>query len=352
MTGSERVKYTIKVAISHILYALGLLQLWQSITLKRRAVILMYHRVLTPEERCRSSSHPAIMVDRETFAAQMALVKRRFKVLSLKEFADRMERKIPFDDSSCLITFDDGWTDNFTNALPILRKYELPAVVFLPVNFIGRNRIFWQEALVHLLVLAVMTARREPAREARLRDLLDPVGLGEILDLRSDDPRSQVIEVTSKNRKGLTPSLVDTTLANLRSELRVENGDIEGTDSFLDWEQVDRMSRQGIEFGGHGAEHRLLSQLSIEEAREEIQLSKEVIDLRLKGAIPTFSYPRGYWTPLVAGLVKASGFRLAFLAQGRSVSCDDDRFTLQRINICQAATESMPMFLARVVGLF
>jgi|CXWL01.1.fsa_nt_gi peptidoglycan/xylan/chitin deacetylase (PgdA/CDA1 family) len=352
MTASERVKFTIKVVISHILYALGLLQLWQSITLKRRAVILMYHRVLTLEERARSGSHPAIMVDRETFAEQMAVVKRRFKVLSLEEFADRMSRKIPFDDSSCLITFDDGWMDNFTNALPILRKYELPAVVFLPVNFIGRNRLFWQEALVHLLVLAVMTARKDPARETRLRDLIDPIGLGEIFDVCHDDPRPHVVEATSKNRKGLTPSVVEATLTNLRIELRVENGDSTGIDSFMNWEQVDTMSRQGIEFGGHGAEHRLLSQMPIAEAREDIQLSKEVIDLRLKCGTPTFSYPRGYWNPEVAGLVRESGFRLAFLAQGRSVSCDDNPFALQRINICQAATESMPMFLARVVGLF
>lgn len=352
MTAAERVKYTIKVAVSHILYGLGLLQLLQSIRLRHRAVVLMYHHVLTSEEIPHSGSHPAIIVDRETFAEQMAVVKQRFKVLSLQEFADRMERKIPFEHSSCLITFDDGWQDNFTNALPILQRYKLPAVVFLPVNFIGKSRLFWQEALVHLLVLAVMTARREPTREAKLRDLIDPLGFGEILNFHDVDPRPKIIEVFTQKRRAMTPSLVDTTLAELRSELCVESGDTKGTDSFLDWEQVDRMLRNGIEFGGHGAEHRLLSEISIDEAREDIRVSKEVFDQRVTGATPTFSYPRGYWTPQVAALVKASGFRLAFLARGGSVSCEDDLFTIRRINICQAATESMPMFLARVVGLF
>jgi len=352
MTHGGRVKYAVKVGVAHILYALGLLQLWQRIALRRRAVVLMYHRVLTAEQRRQSGSHPAIIVEPETFSGHMLLVKRRFKVLSLEDFTDRIERKIPFDDSSCLITFDDGWTDNVTNALPILRKYALPAVVFLPVNFIGRNRLFWQEALVHLLVLAVMTVRKDPTRETRFRDLLDPIGLGEIFDVRYDDPRPYVIEAISKNRKWLTPSVIEATLTNLRIELRVENGDSAGIDSFMSWEQVDTMSRQGIEFGGHGAEHRLLSQIPIPEAREDIQLSKEVIDLKLKCDTATFSYPRGYWNPEVAGLVKASGFRLAFLAQGRSISCHANPFAIQRINICQAATESMPMFLARVVGLF
>ncbi|MGA6826489.1 polysaccharide deacetylase family protein [Nitrospira sp. NS4] len=346
------MKHAIKYAVSHMLYAVGLLQLWQFVVLRRRAVILMYHRVLTPEQMCRSGSHPAIMVDCETFAEQMAVVKRRFKVLSIEEFADRMERKSPFESSSCLITFDDGWQDNFTNALPVLRRYELPALVFLPVNFIGRNRLFWQEALVHLLVLAVRTVRREPAREVRIREALDPIGLAEVLDLNDSDPRSRIIETISRNRAGLTPSLVDTALANLRSEFGVENGDVEGTDSFMNWEQIAEMSRHGIAFGGHGSEHRLLSEMPIEEAREDIRMSKEVFDVRCKGMFPTFSYPRGYWTPQVAESVRAAGFRLAFLAKGGSVSCEDDPFTIRRVNICQAATESMPMFLARVVGLF
>lgn len=348
----DRIKYAIKYAVANLLYAVGLLQLWQFVVLRRKAVILMYHRVLTLEEMRRSGSHPAMMVDCETFAEQMAVVKRRFKVLSVEEFADRMERRRPFDSSSCLITFDDGWQDNFTNAYPVLRRYELPAVVFLPANFIGRKRLFWQEDLVHLLVLAVLTVRREPTREVRFRDVLDSTGLGEILGLRDADMRPQVIEAINRNRKGLTPSAVEAVLANLRSELGVENGDVAGMDGFLNWEQITEMSQYGITFGGHGAEHRLLSEMPIDEAREDIRVSKEVMDCRFKGTCPTFSYPRGYWTPQVAELVKAAGFRLGFLARGGCVSCEDDRFLLRRINICQAATANTPMFLARIVGLF
>lgn len=352
MTFGERVKYAIKVVVSHVLYASGLLQLWQFIALRRRAVILMYHRVLTHQEMQSSGSHPSIMVERETFAKQMAFVKRRFNVLSLEEFTRRMERKIPFDNSSCLITFDDGWKDNFTHALPTLKIHKLPAVVFLPVNFIGERRHFWHEALVHLFVLAVKTSRADPARAERLREIVARTGCGEIFDLPDEALHSKIIDVISKYRKGLLPSVVDAALSRLSSELQVVDGDLNGTDRFLDWEQVDRMAQEGIEFGGHGAEHRLLSHLSMDEAREDIQRSRDVIDRRIKVTTPTFSYPRGYWTSQVVELVKASGFRLAFLAKGGSVSCHDDPYTLRRINIGQAGTENMPMFLARVVGLF
>lgn len=352
MTLGGRLKYTIKVVVSHLLYGMGLLQLWQAVALKRRAVVLMYHRVLTPAEMRSSGSHPSIMVECETFAKQMELVKRRFKVLSIEEFTRRIEHKIPFDNSSCLITFDDGWKDNYTHALPILKANGIPAVVFLPVNYIGERRHFWHEALVQLFVLAVRTARKDPARAERLREAVAQTGCEAIFDVPDEDPRSPIIAVISNNRKELLPSAIDAVLSGLSRELGVDDGDLEGIDRFMDWDEVRAMAQAGIEFGGHGAEHRLLSHMPIEEAREDIQRSKEVIDRQVKVATPTFSYPRGYWTPQVAELVKASGFRLAFLAKGGSVGCQDDPYTLRRINIGQAGTESMPMFLARVVGLF
>ena len=347
-----KVKHAVKYALAHVLYALGLLQFWQHMVLRQKAVILMYHRVLTPHEMHRSGSHPAMIVESRTFAEQMAVIKQRFKVLSIEEFTAMMEQKIPFEDSSCLITFDDGWRDNFTNALPILRRHQLPAVVFLPVNFIGQNRLFWQEDLVHLLVLAVLAGRKEAARKARLCQVLDPVGLGQLFDIGGADPRPHAIEAISRNRAGWTPSLIETILRELRSELGVENGDVEGIDSFLSWEQIAEMAQQEVTFGGHGAEHHLLSEIPVNAAREDIQVSKEVIDRRCKAASHTFSYPRGYRSSQVIELVKAAGFRLGFIANGGRVRSDDDPFTLRRINICQDATASTPMFLARIVGLF
>ena len=128
------LKRLTKVTLAHLLYYSGALLLWKAIVMRNRAVVLMYHRVLTNEERRQSGSHPALVVERETFARQMALLKRRFSVLSVDELADRLEKKVPLPNSSVIITFDDGWRDNFTNALPILRYHTLPALVFLPVN--------------------------------------------------------------------------------------------------------------------------------------------------------------------------------------------------------------------------
>jgi len=345
------LKYRIKTVVAHALYYLGLLRLWQSVAIRRKAVVLMYHRVLTSEERQRTASHPGIVVDRDTFARQMHLLKQRFVVLSLEEFAERLHGRVPFDSSSCLITFDDGWQDNFTNALPILREHGLPALVFLPVNYIGQQRLFWQEAITHLLVRVAMDVRARPGRRPRFHELLAPVGLESVMDLVDEDPRLAIVEAVG-SKKNVSPAVLERLSGVLTAELGVRLDELGSSDSFMTWDQIAVMSQNGIAFGGHGAEHRLLTQVSGEEAQAEIAASKEMIDRNFRETVPTFSYPNGSWNPEIADRVKLSGYRLAFTTQPGFVRCEHDPFTLRRVNIHEHVTDSAPMFLARVVGLF
>lgn len=351
MIGRQRLSYAIKITVSHALYYVGLLQLWQLIALRRKAVVLMYHRVLTADERRETGSHPALVVDRETFEKQMAFLKRRFVVLSIEEFAERMEKKVPFPTSSCIVTFDDGWRDNFTNAFPILLERRLPALIFLPMNYIGHDRLFWQEALVHLLVRVVTEVRREPGCRARFEPLLVPAQLETVLDLAVGDPRPSIIGTVSAQKR-LARTALEQLVTALADALGVRLDDLSTTDGFIDWKQVAAMSRQGITFGGHGVEHLLLTHVSGGEAENEIRGSKAVMDDRFKETVPTFSYPNGYWAPDVAARVQAAGYRLAFIAQGGAVTCNDDPLTLRRVNIQESGTHTTPMFLARLVGLF
>jgi peptidoglycan/xylan/chitin deacetylase (PgdA/CDA1 family) len=350
MTPRQRATYTLKLALSHALYYTGLLGLWQSVAMRNKAVVLMYHRVLTADERRRSGSHPALVVDRETFARQMAVLKRRFNVLSIEEFADCLERRVPFPPSSCVITFDDGWRDNFTNALPILRQHSLPALVFLPVNYVGRNRLFWQEALTHLLLQVVAEVTRNPERRQALEEMLRPSGLAGVLDVTDEDARP-AIRAAVGSQKALTRSATEALIASLARELGVSLAALSEVDGFVDWRQVEQMSGQRIAFGAHGVEHLLLTHISEDEAECEIRTSGQVVANRVGPRVLTFSYPNGYHTPAIVNRVKAAGYRLAFITTRGFVTCDDDPFTLRRLNVHEGVTATTPMFLARIVGL-
>jgi peptidoglycan/xylan/chitin deacetylase (PgdA/CDA1 family) len=347
MAHAERIKHAARVLIASLLYVSGLLHVWQRIALRRKAVVLMYHRVLSPEERRQTGSHPAMVVDTDTFARQMAALKRHFVVLTLEEFADHIQQRIPLPDCSCLVTFDDGWRDNLANALPVLQAQGLPATIFLPVNFIGRRKLFWREALTHLLVTTVLEVRRDARRRARLHEILAPVGVAHVLDLEDPDPRQAVVRAAERMEVGAIERLA----MRLASELGVELDGLSAVDGFVNWDQVDEMSRRGISFGGHGAEHLVLSRVTADQAEQEVRRSMEVIGSRFPDSVPTFSYPNGSWTPEVASTVRATGYRLAFTTQPGFVSCDDEPFTLRRVNIHQDMTSTTPLFLARALNL-
>ncbi len=351
LLGRHHVSRAIKILIAHGLYYTGALQLWLRYALRRRAVVLMYHRILSADERRRTGSHPGIVVDQRTFANHMAVVRRRFAPLSVNEFARCMEEGAGFPDSACLITFDDGWEDNYHHGLPVLREHGLPAVVFLPVNYIASDRLFWRESLTHAIVELVLRARSTPALRARGEALLAPVGLAGLLDISAEDPRPQIVE-TIASKTGLTAAQAECVLRKLSAEADVRVDPLRTPDTFIDWEQAAVMKRHGVAFGGHGADHHLLTDISAEQADSEIQAPLGVMREILDGTVPTFSYPNGNWNPELAASVKGAGYRLAFTTAPGSVGTDDDRFTIRRVNIHETATDSTPMFLARVAGLF
>lgn len=351
MTTRERVSYTVKMVVSHTLYYAGVLHLLRRFLLRRKAVVLMYHRVLTPEQRAHTASQPGLIVEQATFARQMRVLERYFTVLTLDEFADRLERRVPFDGPCCLITFDDGWIDNAQNALPVLRAHGLPSVIFLPVNFIGVRRLFTREALTHLLVRAMEASRTDEARRETLRAHLAPLRLDSVLDSQYESPLVAAVEALSMHRYASGPEF-ERLVATLCRELGVTDAQISQLDTFMDWAQVEQLAREGVSFGGHGTEHRVLTQVSADVVRFEVGTSKDVLDARLEKPTRAFAYPNGGWNAAIADTVRNVGYRLAFTIESGPVSCEDNPFALKRINIHEGMTRSTPMFLARLTGLF
>ena len=347
----ERVSYTIRMVVSHTLYYTGILQLILRTVLKGKAVVLMYHRVLTPDQRRATASQPGLVVEQATFARHIAELKRRFTVLTLDEFAERLDRRVPFDRPCCLITFDDGWLDNLQNALPILRAHGAPAVIFLPVHFIGGQRLFTREALTHLLVRAVGAARTDARLRESLRSRLASLQLDSVLDLGEGDPLAGVIAAMRQHRYAAGPEF-EALVVSLGSELGVAESELSTTDTFIDWCQVDEMARQGVTFGGHGADHRVLTQVAPEVVQFEVATSKTVLDAKLAAPARAFAYPGGGWNDGIAATVQSLGYRLAFTIESGHVSCTDNPFGLRRVSIHDGMTRSTPMFLARLTGLF
>lgn len=103
----------------------------------------------------------------------------------------------------------------------------------------------------------------------------------------------------------------------------------------LDWPQVLRLHREGCEFGSHTLAHPDLGRLDPARARDEIAGSRHRLAERLGGAVDLFCYPRGFYSPDLAGAAAAAGYRAALLTPRRA-GLGEHRFCLRRVGVYEA----------------
>ena len=174
-----------------------------------------------------------------------------------------------------LITFDDGWLDNYTNAYPILKKCGLPAVIFLPVDFISTGKNFWQERMSAILFAVCEDAGAESLRQ------LARIGLESLVTLSPEKAKKTIKEYISRlNRSPIEErdAVISSLLAYARSLSFAGNS----TDAFLSWEQVREMILGGVSFGSHSFRHEILTELTSEDVIEEVNMSKVMIEEKIR----------------------------------------------------------------------
>jgi|MTBAKMStandDraft_1061839.scaffolds.fasta_scaffold26177_2 peptidoglycan/xylan/chitin deacetylase (PgdA/CDA1 family) len=345
MNLSNKIKYGIKFTFASLLYYSGLLFLIKAVKLKNKAIVLMYHRVLDDEEKKKTFSHSGIVVDKRVFAKQMHCLKKSFHVMPEEEFLTHLTKRIPFRKNSCLITFDDGWLDNYTNAYPILKKSGLPASIFLSTGYIGTGSQFWQEKLAAKLFSLYQKKDQESMT------LLKKHELDCLVHLSPDDARRKIRDFVTKLKKLQSPDL-HKVLIDYGVDHDQGSPDPDDIDVFLNWDQVREMARNNISFGSHSVSHHILTKISLEEARKEIDFSRQSI-IEHTGKTPkTFCYPNGDYTNEIAESVSDAGYLAAFSTINGHIAGTGKLYALPRINIHNDATNSIPLFMARILGLF
>jgi hypothetical protein len=121
--------------------------------LKGKVSILAYHRVLSEKALGRDYFiQPGMYVRNDVFEKQMQFLTENFQIISLMELLNHWaEGTWDHGKRYCVITLDDGWLDNYVYAYPILRKYQIPATIFLPTALIGTNQWLWPDKMGYLL---------------------------------------------------------------------------------------------------------------------------------------------------------------------------------------------------------
>lgn len=299
---------------------------------RQRLVVLLYHGVRSSG---REEQIDNLHVPVEKFRRQMHWLRRKFTPVTLDEAIAGLEGRAPLPDRPVLVTFDDAYRNNLNVAAPILSELGIPAVLFVPVKFVGADEMYWNEEL-EARILATS------ARAVKV-----PLSGGQWLWLRNLEERRGTYGALSSLLKASTPECRDRIWADLQEQL--SGGDPGAAHEHrLNWDELHQLKRCGFAIGSHSVSHALLRGLAGNEVAEELERSKSELEERLGTPIAAFAYPNGDWDPEVRQSVERAGYRCAFTVEAGSNDHQTDRFLLRRVSI--NATMSFSEFVAGISG--
>jgi peptidoglycan/xylan/chitin deacetylase (PgdA/CDA1 family) len=277
----------------------------------------MYHSVAADEQT--AWIDPSNHLSPQVFERQVHFLATQRRVISLTELIQYLRDRKSCPLGSIVITFDDGYLDNLTVAAPILGKYKLPATLFLPTGQIDRGETQWIDEIYSCF-------------RFRTRDVLINQGAGtQSFDLRNpvqyEDAYRKLCQTLLTSGYASRRQLLDA----LHEQLRPSQQPPRLT---MTWEDVRLLLAQypGFEIGGHTVDHTDMSQLTRDQALQELTTCRQRIH-QMTGAAPMhFSFPYGRTSPMLQKVVADALFESACGGGSDPVICGEaDCFELRRI---------------------
>jgi peptidoglycan/xylan/chitin deacetylase (PgdA/CDA1 family) len=276
-----------------------------------RLAVFTFHRVLAAPD-------PLLPFepDQATLANILDWIGEQFRVLPPYEGCRRLHAgKLP--PRAAILTFDDGYRDNFEIALPLLRARGLSAAFFIATGYSGGRPMF-NDRIVHAI------------RGCRRSSLKLPWPGGELITLDGIDTRRQAIDriiaavkyLPGEAREARVDRLVEATEADAPAGLMMTP------------EQIAALAAQEMEIGGHTRSHPILQSLPAERAQNEIEQCRTDLT-EITGRAPRlFAYPNGKsprdYGPIHRAFVARAGFEFAFTTEGGAASAATDPFRIPR----------------------
>lgn len=323
-----------------------------------RGMILLYHRVADdpsdPYGLCVSPAH---------FEEHLQVVRDVGRPISLGAMA-RAVRDRALPDRSIAVTFDDAYLDVLTAAVPLLRRFEVPATVFVTVGGEGRDREFWWDELERIL----LQTRRLPDTleleiDGRLRrwdlgddaDLDTDRSLGEggwhLLDDGEPTARQAAFRETYHLLRPLSAEARTRAMDGLLARAGGDATDVRASRRAMNPDEVAGMVREGlVDAGAHTVTHPDLPSQAPEQQRLEALRSKEELERWIGSPVDGFAYPYGRYDDAAVTAVREAGFGFACTGDHRVVRPGRDLLLLPRVEVSAGDGDSLAGLIRRFLG--
>lgn len=247
----------------------------------RGVLVLNYHRIGDP-----GSS----FLDRELFSAtpaeferQVTHLARCFDIAAIRDIPEILARGTR--GRHVALTFDDGYRDNHTHALPVLRRHGVQATFFLATGFIDRPRLAWWDEIALIM------------RSAGAGETAISAELGRYKSLPEDEAAAM--------------------LDGLRAGAAGVDG--EASELWITWDMARELRDAGMGIGGHTVDHPVLSRISDERLEQELGGCAGRLRDELGVTMDTFAYPVGLpdsYDSRAVELLRAAGVSVACTFSG------------------------------------
>jgi peptidoglycan/xylan/chitin deacetylase (PgdA/CDA1 family) len=283
----------------------------------------------------------------EQLARTLSILAKYYQFVSLPEAVEMLAGIRPLVVNSLALTFDDGYRNNLTFALPILRQFNAPATIFLSTGNVTEQKPFWFDRLDY----AVQAISNEAKSYNKIPELI------EINFSNRDTLTRSFLTFLNKEAWGYsTDATMRLAMQNLAERIEQHTGhglaEIFADDPWsgiLTWDEVRQASTE-VHFGSHCVDHPRLSLISPNEAMQELVDSRKVIEFHTGQPCTHLAYPYGSFNSEVISLAKACHYTSAVTTTPGLNRQGGDLLSLKRISFPR--TQSQAGVIATVSGYF
>lgn len=261
----------------------------------RHVTVLAYHRIFPKPQSNYPFVKGVINVDQNVFDDQLKILKKYFTIINFEQLRHIQAEKTKLPKNLLIITFDDGYEDNFSQMTPVIKAHDSTAVVYISTEYIEQQKLFWVDELSFKI-------NKMPEGEVSFLD-------GKVKYNVTNANRNQVRVDIGNVCKGLTRAGHRKLLEDLRSQVNIEPSVSEFDQAKpMTWDQMTAMCADGIEIGSHAKFHGYLNSMTDEELRDEIYDSKAILEQKIGKEVISIAYPGGRYDERTLKIVAAAGY--------------------------------------------
>jgi peptidoglycan/xylan/chitin deacetylase (PgdA/CDA1 family) len=275
--------------------------------------IVGYHRVVADFEHSKTTTIPSMLISTTMLERHIDWLARRFSIMSLDEIGLHLQSGRPFRRPAAAITFDDGYSDVYHHAYPLLHRKGVLSTVFVVTDLMGTGRPQIFDRLY--LLLRELNKRGLPPAAALAAALQSTGAEASLLERWTPAPggaEAATFGLMTLALNAFSNEQIEAALGVLAERVPLPERDLSEA-APMTWDMLQTMHRNGVIIGSHTASHCLLPSETIQTVRAELVRSRQLLESRLGAPVKHFAYPDGRFNHTVVKAVQSAGYDFAYV---------------------------------------